>query len=70
MTEPTLKPTPKVQAGINWGALATVLVGLVALFFPDFHARIPSGFELALGMFLGSLASSLAAWCTNDARFP
>ena len=66
--EPTAKPVPKVQAGINYGAGATIFVTVVAVFYPEAYGRIPPGFEMALGTFVGSLAATGAAYLTNDNR--
>ncbi len=53
-----LKPEPKVQAGINWGALATVFIGAFAVAYPDLYDRFPPMLE---GAIVG-LVVSIAAW--------
>ncbi len=62
MAESSLKPNTKVQNGINWGAAATLIVTMIAVFSPEVYTKLPAGFELSLGLFMGSLVSSLAAW--------
>ena len=51
-----VKPTKKVQAVINWGALTTVLIGFFAAIFPDIYSKFPPATEAALVAFISSLA--------------
>lgn len=38
----------KVSAAGKWGFSATLIVGAIAIVWPDVYARIPPGFEAAL----------------------
>lgn len=60
MNQPTKQPTTKIKAAALGGAIASVVMGIVAVTLPDFYARVPPGFEgglatlaaLALGYFV------------------
>lgn len=52
-----LKPDTKVQAGINFGALATIGIGLFAVFYPDLYDRFPPALEGAMVGFVVSFAA-------------
>lgn len=56
-----LKPQPKVQAGVNFGALATVGVGVFAVAFPELYTRFPPMLEGAVVGFVVSFAAWLKA---------
>lgn len=56
-----LKPEPKVQAGINWGALATVCIGVFAVAYPDLYDRFPPMLEGAIVGFVASIAAWIKA---------
>jgi hypothetical protein len=56
------KPNRKVQSGINWGALATIGIGLYAVYFPDDYALWPPALEGAIVGFV----VSFAAWFTKE----
>lgn len=58
----SLKPVPKVQAAINWGAFATIVVTGIAVFYPETYSALPPGFELALGTFIGSAVATGAGY--------
>jgi hypothetical protein len=51
------KPSQKVQSGINWGALATIAVGLYAVYYPDDYALWPPALEGAIVGFVVSFAN-------------
>lgn len=70
MAGSSLKPVPKVAAGMEWGALAVIVVGAIAVFYPEAYARIPDTeqFTLAMGMFAGSAVSSVAGYFKRDNR--
>jgi hypothetical protein len=58
----SLKPVPKVAAGISWSAFASVSVGAVAVFYPDAYAKLTPDFAISLGVLLGSVAGTLPAY--------
>lgn len=60
--KPENKPVPKVQAGINWGAFATVVAGVTAAFYPELYARVPDTAWVALGVLIGSTTTAVASW--------
>lgn len=60
------KPNKKVQNGINWGAGATIVVTIIAVFFPESYERLPPGFEVALGTFIGSAIATGAAYMKRE----
>ena len=62
----TAAPTEKVKAAFAWGKLATVALGLVAVFYPEAYAKIPQGFEVALGGLLASLAADIAGYMKRE----
>lgn len=51
------RPARKVAGAGAGASLATVLVGLVAVFWPEYYARIPDGFEAALGGLMATLGA-------------
>ncbi len=55
------RPTRKVQAVINWGALVTVIIGIFAAIFPDVYAKFPPATEAGLVAFISSIAGWLRA---------
>lgn len=62
VNQPTAQPTRKVKAFFGTGSAAAVLMGLVAIFWPDIYARVPPGFEAGLAVMFGSIA----AYFTRD----
>ncbi len=52
-TSSTLKATG------SWGFLATLVIGGIAIIWPDVYARIPPGFEGALVVAVGMIAGKL-----------
>lgn len=48
VNQPTAAPTRKLQYGLAGGATASVLLGLFAIFLPEYHDRVPPGFEAGL----------------------
>lgn len=55
------KPEAKVQASINWGAIATVMVGVFAVAFPDLYGRFPPMLEGAIVGAVSSIAAYMKA---------
>ena len=51
-----LKPEPKVQATINFSALATVCIGVFAVIYPELYDRFPPALEGAIVGFIASLS--------------
>ena len=56
-----LKPVPKIQATINFSALATVCVGVFAVVYPDLYDRFPPALEGAIVGLIASLAGYMKA---------
>lgn len=52
VTQSNASPTRKWTFG---AATAALLCGLLFAFYPDQYGRLPPGFELALGAFIGKL---------------
>ena len=52
-TSSTLKATG------SWGFLAVLVMGAVAMIWPDIYARVPAGFEGGLVMAIGVVAGKL-----------
>ena len=42
------KPSSTIQAAGAYGFIAATLLMLVAVFFPEYYARIPPGYQLYL----------------------
>lgn len=68
MTQPTLKPTQKVNAAGAGPIVAGLVITGVAVFFPDIYARIPDvpGFELQLGLGIGGLVAWISGWLRRE----
>ena len=58
-----------LKASGGWGFLATLAIGVVAIIWPDIHARIPPGFEGALVIAIGTIAGKLQKEHTLEAKF-
>ena len=63
----TAAPVSKVKAAFAWGKLATVLMGLVAVFYPEAFSRIPPGFEIPVGGLMASMAASIGGYMKREA---
>ena len=50
------KPSSTIQAAGGFGFLAAILLGVVAIAWPDVYARVPPGFEAALAVGIGTVA--------------
>ena len=49
------KPSSTIQAAGIWGGLAALSLSVVAVFFPEYYARIPPGTEGYLVMVVSSI---------------
>lgn len=50
------KPSSTIKAAGSWGFLAAIFMGLLAMFAPEFYARVPPGFEAGLAVGIGTIA--------------
>jgi len=48
------KPSSTITAAGSWGFLAALVIGVVAIVWPDIYGRIPPGFEAALAVGIGT----------------
>lgn len=62
----TMAPTRKQNWNLMGSQLATVGLGMVAIFWPDFYARIPTGFEASLGSLVGGLIGFGFGWYAKE----
>jgi hypothetical protein len=62
-TSSTLKATG------SWGFIATLLIGFIAIIWPEIFARIPPGFEGALVVAIGMVAGKFQKENVLEARF-
>ena len=49
------RPSSTIQAAAISGALAAVLLGTVAVFYPEEYALIPPGYEAGIAVLIASL---------------
>lgn len=55
-----MKPTSSsTKAGASWGFIAVLLMGGIAMIWPEVYARVPPGFEGALAVAIGTVAAKL-----------
>lgn len=66
VAQPGMNPTRKQSYNLLGSQLATVGLGCVAIFFPDFYARIPAGFEASLGSLVGGLIGFGFGWWVKE----
>ena len=62
----TNQPTRKQNFNLVGSQLATVMLGLFAMFSPDMYARIPDGFEASFGSLLGGLLGFAFGWFAKE----
>ena len=53
------KPSSTIQASAISGALAAVLFGLLAIFFPEQYSLVPPGMEAGFAVLIGSVVGYL-----------
>jgi len=58
-------PSTTANAGAGWGWLAAIGMGLLAIFLPEYHDRVPPGFEGGLAVGIGYIA----AWRIREKRY-
>lgn len=51
------KPSSTSQAGLGWGWLAAILMGGIAIAWPDAYTRVPPGFEAGIAVGIGFVAA-------------
>lgn len=49
------KPSSTIQASAIGGALAAVMLGTVAIFYPEQYALVPPGFEAGIAVLIGTM---------------
>ncbi|MGI9293424.1 MAG: hypothetical protein ACR2PS_05525 [Pseudomonadales bacterium] len=52
-------PSSTIKAAGSWGFLAAIIMGLVAIIWPDIYTRVPPGFEAGLAVGIGTVAGYL-----------
>ena len=62
----TNMPTEKMKVVILVGKVTPILFGLTAIFYPEAFARIPAGFEMAVGGFITSLLTDIAGYFKRE----
>ena len=53
------KPSSTITSAGSWGFLAAILMGVIAIVWPDVYARVPPGFEAGLAVGIGTVAGYL-----------
>lgn len=52
-------PSSTIKAAGSWGFLAAIAMGMLAIFLPEYYARVPPGFEAGLAVGIGTIAGYL-----------
>jgi hypothetical protein len=66
VTQRTKNPTRKQSYNLLGSQIATVSLGVIAVFFPEEYARIPAGFEASFGALLGGLMGFAFGWFVKE----